>query len=977
MAWLDKGGTPKGWVSDDKPKDPSYLNDRTPKLVDDLDMRIEQNGKVYMPYKLDPNAPEKTATTGDNIVDNQEQIYIENPETGTVTLTITHKGTLDDDGVNYGLSVTGMPVAHDLEVVGVEKMDPSETETGTNTAIAVNVRNNGGVAVGPYSVKITVKDPAGKEIYQTTANAQSIPAAGMAKVFVELSLPKLFTTYTVTAEAIYEKDVLRGNNTASLLLTPVVADLREGGAMMLEDFNHATFEEHGWKIVNVDPATPTWTITNNNGTLDGSQYALNFAAGNYAADDWLLTNPILVKKGATYRVSFLTKKNSYGTTREENYEVYIGGKQETASMTNVLNKFTFDQAANNNIIKKIEFTFTAEQDGKIYFGIRHYSSAGKSSWSGSVDNFKVINTLPGKPTPDFTYTIADKTPFVSKYNSIILQNQTEANPPATKYQWSFYPETVTFLNGTNANSENPEVRFNNEGRYAITLRVTNDLGTGETTKYDYVEVLAPTTTANFTIDRTLIYTGENVQFTNSSFGYPEPTAFKWTITPNDPGAYEFIEGTTPASAHINVKFIKAGTYSVKMDAISAGGTYSKTMSNVITVVANDNPPLRATASKTDNPPVVTVDWDKPEWLYPTSYIRQDFTSKAFPPAGWQVIDANKDGQGWSWAIYTNSNNEPLAACRGQKSDDYLITPVIEDAPIDYNELTFVSEVLPPYYETTPMIALYYIPTDKKGPLTVEEVKAGTRIDLTSQVFTRQSLASLMDGKPFRLAFYCFKTTPFSYSVDKVRLSKPGTIKGFPGPITLSNGELKQEDAEGNILPIVNALPTKPTWESIVNVSTSSAPLNNLTSYRVLRNNLLVGEIESSNTVFVDNTIKAAGNYCYTVHAVYDGVNVSKPSNTVCVTVTTGTLGTAEISAKGAGIYPNPVVDFVKVKLAKAVSGKVEVSLYSMSGQKVLSETASQSSLEQKGINLSRLATGTYVIVVKTDDINYTTKLIKK
>ena len=63
-------------------------------LVNDLDIRVEKNGEIYYPWKLDANAKNQAATKGDNIVDNLEKVNV-GTETGTYTITISHKGNLD------------------------------------------------------------------------------------------------------------------------------------------------------------------------------------------------------------------------------------------------------------------------------------------------------------------------------------------------------------------------------------------------------------------------------------------------------------------------------------------------------------------------------------------------------------------------------------------------------------------------------------------------------------------------------------------------------------------------------------------------------------------------------------------------------------------------------------------------------------------------------------------------------------------
>lgn len=45
------------------------------------------------------------------------------------------------------------------------------------------------------------------------------------------------------------------------------------------------------------------------------------------------------------------------------------------------------------------------------------------------------------------------------------------------WSWSFSPSTVTYVNGTNSNSKEPYVQFENDGQYDVTLEVSNAAGT--------------------------------------------------------------------------------------------------------------------------------------------------------------------------------------------------------------------------------------------------------------------------------------------------------------------------------------------------------------------------------------------------------------------------------------------------------------------------------------------------------------------
>ena len=85
------------------------LNNRTPKLVNDLDIRITDGTTNYLPFILNPDKPTDVATQGDNIRDNVEQILIPNAVPGrTYTLTVSHKGTLKNASQDYGLIISGI-----------------------------------------------------------------------------------------------------------------------------------------------------------------------------------------------------------------------------------------------------------------------------------------------------------------------------------------------------------------------------------------------------------------------------------------------------------------------------------------------------------------------------------------------------------------------------------------------------------------------------------------------------------------------------------------------------------------------------------------------------------------------------------------------------------------------------------------------------------------------------------------------------
>ncbi|MEZ0541527.1 S8 family peptidase [Fibrella arboris] len=101
LCWTD----PEGTVS---PLLPSSLNNRTPKLVHDLDLRVIAGSQTVLPFVLNPAQPASAATRADNSRDNVEQIYIAKPVAGqTYTIRVGHKASLQTVNQPFTVIVSG------------------------------------------------------------------------------------------------------------------------------------------------------------------------------------------------------------------------------------------------------------------------------------------------------------------------------------------------------------------------------------------------------------------------------------------------------------------------------------------------------------------------------------------------------------------------------------------------------------------------------------------------------------------------------------------------------------------------------------------------------------------------------------------------------------------------------------------------------------------------------------------------------
>lgn len=152
-----------------------------------------------------------------------------------------------------------------------------------------------------------------------------------------------------------------------------------------------------------------------------------------------------------------------------------------------------------------------------------------------------------------------------------LFNTSTHNPNSVL--WTITPSTFTFVNGTSATSDTPQVVFTIAGKYTVKMKVKYNAGTDDTTRVDYIDVQEGPK-ANFGAS----ITGSTnpltiVNFYDSSTGNPMPTSWKWTFVPNK---ISFVGGTTSTSQNPKITFDSATNYAVTLKATNAVGSSSIT-----------------------------------------------------------------------------------------------------------------------------------------------------------------------------------------------------------------------------------------------------------------------------------------------------------------------------------------------------------------------------------------------------------------
>jgi len=97
LVWTDVKGTVQ-----------TTLNDTTPKLVNDLDLKISSANSNFLPWTLSAAKPDSPAIKGNNRLDNVEKVELDTSFIGkTYTITVNHKGNLERGKQDYSLIISG------------------------------------------------------------------------------------------------------------------------------------------------------------------------------------------------------------------------------------------------------------------------------------------------------------------------------------------------------------------------------------------------------------------------------------------------------------------------------------------------------------------------------------------------------------------------------------------------------------------------------------------------------------------------------------------------------------------------------------------------------------------------------------------------------------------------------------------------------------------------------------------------------
>jgi len=151
------------------------------------------------------------------------------------------------------------------------------------------------------------------------------------------------------------------------------------------------------------------------------------------------------------------------------------------------------------------------------------------SYGEAEDYTVVVQGSSSPPVADFSANTT--TPAVGQ---TVNFTDLSANSPTSR-SWSFNPTTITYVGGTNAGSQNPQVQFDASGYYTVTLYVTNIYGNDTEIKTDYILAgSAGNWTGNTNTNWSLNTNWENLLVPTSSDNVLIPaSATNWPIYTGD------------------------------------------------------------------------------------------------------------------------------------------------------------------------------------------------------------------------------------------------------------------------------------------------------------------------------------------------------------------------------------------------------------------------------------------------------------
>ena len=209
------------------------------------------------------------------------------------------------------------------------------------------------------------------------------------------------------------------------------------------------------------------------------------------------------------------------------------------------------------------------EKGKYTVYLKGWNSKDSSLTFNDTLKTDYINVVP-IPKVYLDFKAQNLKPKVGKAYTLSTIDDISDKPfKADRFRWEFSPNEVTYLNGTSPDLKVIQVKFNQKGKYTISLKGWNSTDSvasvNDTIKTDYITVedsISPRIFIDFRAKNLKLKVGEvDTLFAIDSISGSSLKAdrFLWEFLPDK---VSYINGTLPGMQTIQVKFNEKGKYTV-------------------------------------------------------------------------------------------------------------------------------------------------------------------------------------------------------------------------------------------------------------------------------------------------------------------------------------------------------------------------------------------------------------------------------
>tara|TARA_B100000809_G_scaffold30391_1_gene26377 strand:- start:1594 stop:5631 length:4038 start_codon:yes stop_codon:yes gene_type:complete len=258
----------------------------------------------------------------------------------------------------------------------------------------------------------------------------------------------------------------------------------------------------------------------------------NFEDGVFPPKDWTINNPDSSKTWESYTGSIgnglsnqASRLNFYNYSNQGELDELISPKLDFSNTTNPMLEFKISHIQYSTFSDQLKVLISTDC-GSTFQTIYDESGSNLVTSSNSTNNSWTPNTANDwrQETIDlsnyqgntvivkfqsvtgygnnlylddinfFSGDLLPETDFIASETELYCQPAVTYLTDISQYnagnhQWTFSPNSVTFMNGTNANSVNPEVILNVAGSYQVSLSTSNPNGNDTETKTAYIQLL--------------------------------------------------------------------------------------------------------------------------------------------------------------------------------------------------------------------------------------------------------------------------------------------------------------------------------------------------------------------------------------------------------------------------------------------------------------------------------------------------------